>query len=144
MAIRSQGARTKGYIQNMSTGSTKRFMFNPTTLSESRSISYRTIKGIGGAYPLIEFGSGGESKIPLDIYLRGTYSEIKEWVNWIKELAPAKSKSISFSTPPKAKIALGNFSATCVVTSIKTDYTMFDTSSRPIEATVSLSLTEVV
>ena len=144
MSIRSQGARTKGYIQNMSTGSVKRFMFNPTTLSESRNVSYRTINAIGGAYPLIEFGSGGETKIPLEIYLRGTNSEVKEWVSWLKELVPEKSKTISFSTPPLTKIALGDFSATCVVTSIKTDYTMFDDDSRPIEATVSLSLTEVV
>lgn len=144
MGVRSTGAKSKGYIRNVSTGETKAFMLNPTTFSESRSVTYNTVNGVGGAYPLIEFSAGGATTIPLEIYLRGDYGEVNDWVKWLKSFCPTKSRRTKFAPPPQLTFALGKFSADCVMTSIDVKYTMFDDKSRPIEATVSVKLMEVV
>lgn len=144
MGVRSQGAKEKGYIQNLSTGEVKMFLLNPTTFTESITVNYNTIVGIGGAYPLIEFSSGSANSIPLEIYLKGTHQEVKDWVKWLKAFAPKKSKKTNFAPPPMLKFALGDFSANCVMVSLSTKYTDFDSKLRPIEAVVSINLTEVV
>lgn len=144
MAKRSTGAKEKGYIQNLSTGEIKRFMFNPTTFSESIPVNYNTTVGVGGAYPLVEYSSGGTNSIPIEVYLNGTASEVKGWIKWLKKFTPKKSKKTKFAPPPSLKFSLGNFSAKCVVTSLGVKYTDFDEKARATEATVSISMMEVV
>lgn len=144
MGVRSTGAKEKGYIKNLSTGEVKNFLFNPTTFTESISVTYNTVNGVGGAYPIVDFSSGSPNSIPLEIYLKGTPAEVRNWIKWLKTFVPKKSKKTKFAPPPMLKFALGTYSANCVVVSLSTVYSEFDTKLRPIEATVSVSLMEVV
>ena len=144
MGMRSSGAKEKGYIKNLSTGVVKKFLLNPTTFTESVTANYSSVNGVGGAYPLVEFTGGGVNSIPLEIFLRGTHSEVKDWVKWLRGFMPSKSSKTSFAPPPKLKFALGNYSANCVMASLSVRYTDFDTQARAIEAMVSVTLMEVV
>jgi len=144
MGVRSKGARVKGYIRDLVTDEIKYFMFNPTAFSESVTVNYSTISGVGSAYPMLEFGSGSANSIPLEIYLRGTPDEVKSWVKWLKSFVPAKSTRTTFEPPHLLRLALGDYSADCVMSAITVKYTEFDESLKAIEATVSVTLIEVV
>lgn len=142
--LRPRGASVKGYMKNHSSGKIKYFLFNPTTYSESRSVNFNEIDGVGGGYPLIEFSSGGASTVPLELYFRGTYSEVNGWCKFIKNLCPKKKKKVKFAPPPIVTFALGKYKVKGVVASYSIKYTDFNDKARPIEAAASIKITEVV
>ena len=49
----SRGAKTKGYIKNLKTGATKRFIFNPNTLKYDRQSNIIALDSPGVNYPVL-------------------------------------------------------------------------------------------
>lgn len=142
--VRSRGAPKKGYIRNMSTGQTRSFLLNPSSVSESQNPSFSTIDGIGGGYPLVEYSTSGTNVVSTEIYLRGTASEVWNFISWYKKLLPKKSRRVMYSPPPKVKMALGRVVVKGVISSSTIKYTEFDKYLKPTEATISCKITEVV
>ena len=142
------GARTKGYIQNQVTLEKKAFMFNPSEISFSRSATYSEISSPGMSYPLFQFVKGESTSFgcPLYIYDKPYTGAVKEWLNFLNGFLPPEytySKNYSFTKPPYLLIAMGSFVKVCVLESLGTTYTDFNSQLQPTEATFTLSLRRI-
>ena len=65
---------TKGQLVSISTLGTVgehklKFMFNPTTINESRSVNYNFSEGQGQSLPLAQFGMIGTTNISFELFM---------------------------------------------------------------------------
>jgi Contractile injection system tube protein len=124
------------------------FMFNPTELSFSRSVSWSSSQGNRGStlLPKVNFSGVEPYKFTLKQLLFDTYetekSVMKEYVNKIKEGVETINSS-SGQRPPVYILTWGTEYFYCVITSLTYTLNMFLNDGTPVRAMVDISLQEV-
>lgn len=142
------GAKLKGYILNKVTLEMKSFMYNPPQISFSRGSTYSEISSPGMSYPLFQFVKGESMRFNFSLYFydKPCTGVIKEWLNFLNGFLPPEytyKENYSFTKPPHLIIAMGSFVKVCVLESLGTTYTDFNSQLQPTEATFSLSLRRI-
>lgn len=135
-----KGAKTKGYLKNLVTGKIMKFMFNPSSISDSRDIKYSVTNSCGASYPKFHYVGGDVLSISLDLLLKGSTSEIKTRTKFLENCVPQLKSSAKFQTPPRLMFVYGATAYTVVITNISREFTAWDSKLNPTEVTVSLSL----
>lgn len=136
-----KGAKTKGYLKNMTTGTIKKFLYNPSGFSTARDTTFMEVSSPGSSYPHFQYASGGSKSIDLELFLHNTKSgETKSYITFLEGLCPKESSTSKFQKPPQVLFAFGSFVEKCIVTSVGIEYTMFDSSLNPTQATAKLKL----
>lgn len=136
-----KGAGTKGYIKNLSTGTTKKFLYNPSSFGTARSIDYVEISAPGSSYPHFQYAKGGNKTVKLDLFLRDkSKGDTKSYVKFLEGLTPKEQSTSGFKKPPLVLFAFGSFVEKCVVTNLSIEYEEFDSSLNPTQAKASLDL----
>lgn len=140
-----RGAGTKGYIKNLSTGTIKKFIYNPSTFETARSMDYAEISAPGSSYPHFQYSKGGNKGIKLELFLRDKdwSGETKSYINFIEGLTPKEDSTSKFKKPPLVLFAFGSFVEKCIVVNVGIKYEDFDSSLNPTQASVSLELVVV-
>lgn len=136
-----QGARTKGYIKNLKTGVTQKFMFNPNSVTYDRKSNIKVLDSPGINYPVLTFGSTAERNVTVSLYLYG--SSTPSYISFLEGLQPSTAKSTSGITHPLALFVIGTKVRKVVVTSISVEEKTWDSNLKCTQATVKLSMTEV-
>lgn len=135
------GAKVKGYIKNKSTGEVKRFLFNPSDFSDSRSVNFSEISAPGSSYPKFQYVSTGARTFSLTLYLANTTKgTVADYLAFLEKFLPTGSR---FSKPPILIFAMGTDVRECLLQTLDRSFTDFDTNLNKKEATVSLSLVEI-
>lgn len=136
-----KGAKTKGYIKNLTTGDIKKFIYNPSSFSTDRGTTFMEVSSPGSSYPHFQYASGGGKTISVDLFLDDiSKGDTKGYITFLEQLCPEEASNSSFKKPPQILFAFGSFMEKCVVTDLKIEYTSFDTSLNPTQATATLKL----
>lgn len=141
----SSGAKTKGYIKNKNTGVLKSFMFNPSELSFDRGATYAEISAPGLSYPITQYVRGNiiTFSVPLYIYDKPYSGKVKEWEDFLNSFVPPTVNTGGYTKPNEMLFVMGDFIRSCVVETLGTHYTSFNSDLLPNEATFTLSLRQV-
>lgn len=141
----SSGAKTKGYIKNKNTGVIKSFLFNPSELSFERGATYAEITSPGLSYPVTQYvrGNAIAFSVPLYIYDKPYSGKVKEWEDFLNTFVPPTVNSSGYTKPDELLFVMGNFIRSCVIESLGTQYTSFNSDLLPNEATFTLNLRQV-
>ena len=135
------GAKKKGYIKNKSTGEVKNFLFNPSSYSDSRDVTFNEISAPGSSYPKFQYVNAGARTLSLQLFLRDTKKgTISSYLDFLEKFLPKGSK---FSKPPVAIFVMGSDVRECIITQMTRDYTEFDSNLKPKEVIVTLSLIQL-
>lgn len=140
------GAKTKGWIKNNVTGETKSFMFNPTELEYSRSITYSDITSPGMCYPGTQFvkGESRSFSVELFIYDRPFTKKVNEFMIFVGALLTSERNLKSNpKRPPDFTFCLGYFVRRCVLEDLKILIEQFDEDGNPIQARFTLQIRQV-
>lgn len=134
------GALQKGYLKNKSNGKVRRFLYNPESISDTRSVTFSEISAPGSSYPKFQYVSTGARTMTLDLFLSNTkYGTTKDYLKFIEEFLP---KGKRFSKPPILVFAMGTDVRECLVTSVDRTFTDFDPKTLEVtRANVTLQLT---
>lgn len=141
----ASGAKTKGYIKNKVTGETKSFLFNPSELTFSRGATYSEISSPGLSYPLTQYVRGNIVifSIPLYIYDKPYSGLVLTWGDFLNKFLPPTINDSAYKKPDELLICMGQFIRSCVVESLETHYTDFNSALDPTECTYTLNLRQV-
>lgn len=134
----------KGYLKNETTGGIKKFIYNPNSISESRDTNFVTISAPGSSYPKFQYVNGGAKNISLSLFLHGTDGTVQSYIDFLESLLPPKQVGGDFSPPPTVLFAFGEIICRCILVKLDVQKEEFKTSLSVKQATVNLSLTEVV
>ena len=135
------GATKKGYIKNKKTGKVKEFLFNPESVSDSRSVSFNEISSPGSSYPRFQYIKGEARSLSLNLFLRDTKKgTVKDYLSFLEGFLPTGSK---FSKPPVLIFAMGSDVRECILTDLQRNYEMYDKNLNPTQVTVTLSLIQL-
>lgn len=136
-----KGAKTKGYIKNLSTGTLKKFLYNPNGFGTDRDVTFMEVSSPGSSYPHFQYANGGAKSVSLELFLHDPKSSVvKSYVTFLEGLLPKESSTSKFQKPPQVLFAFGSFVEKCIVTSVGIDYEDFDSSLNPTQATAKLKL----
>lgn len=134
----------KGYLKNETTGTVKKFIYNPNSISESRDVNFSTIIAPGCSYPKFQYVNGGAKSLNISLFLDGKTSEVQGYLDFLESLLPPKKTGGSFSTPPTVLFAFGKTICRCILTSLDINKTEFMSNLDVRQATVTLNFMEVV
>lgn len=136
-----KGARTKGYIKNLTTGTLKNFIYNPSTFSTERDVKFMEVSSPGSSYPHFQYANGGAKSVSLSLFLQDPNSSVvSSYITFLEGLSPSESSTSKFQKPPQVLFAFGSFVEKCIVTSVGIEYEDFDSSLNPTKATANLKL----
>lgn len=136
------GALKKGYIKNKTTGEVKSFLFNPESISDSRTVNFSEISAPGSSYPVFQYVNTGARTMSLNLFLANTSKgTAKEYLNFIDKFLPTGKK---FSKPPILVIAMGTDVRECLLNSLNRTITDFETNLEIKRATITLNLTVLI
>ena len=135
------GATKKGYIKNKSTGKVKEFLFNPESISDSRSVSFNEISSPGSSYPRFQYVKGEARSLSLNLFLRNTKKgTVKDYLDFLEGFLP---KGGRFSKRPVLIFAMGSDVRECILTDYQRTFEEYDKNLNPTQVTVTLSLTQI-
>lgn len=136
------GAKNKGYIKNKETGEVRRFLYNPSTISDSRVVNFSEINSPGGSYPKFQYVNSGARTFTLDLFLCNTASgdTVTDYLNFIEKFLPSGTR---FKKPPVAIIVMGSDVRECLINQVDRALSDYDKNLVPTKASVSLSLTQL-
>lgn len=135
------GAKNKGYIKNKSTGVIKKFLYNPSSLSDSKAVVFSEINAPGSSHPKFQYVNTGARTFTLDLFLSDTPNgTTKDYLNFIETFIPKGSK---FSRPPILVLAMGTDVRECIVTQIDRTFVDYNSKLEVTRANISLSLIEL-
>lgn len=137
----SRGAKTKGYIKNLKTGATKRFIFNPNTLKYDRQSNIVALDSPGVNYPVLAYGSTKERTLEVALFLYGEATP--RHISFLENLLPTDKGSVSGVSHPLALFVLGGKVKKVAVTDVSVEENMWDSSLNCTKATVTLKMVEV-
>lgn len=141
----SKGATQKGYIYNCSTKEKMSFQFNPTTFEYGRSATYTVLSSPGMNYPKYQYVKGEEITFSVELFMfcKGEKGNIiNENIKFIKALLPKEKNEKTFKKPPQIIYCLGKYTKRCHVTKYKVHIEEWDTKGNPVNATISLDITQ--
>jgi hypothetical protein len=129
-------------------------LFNPTSYSISKPVSYTAHTRRNLNAPLLSFGGGGSRTLTLNLFfdvterpvVRGRQTtDVRQLTNKLVELTRVKRKK---GRPPVCDIYWGNAPANSdfpfrgVVGNLEQEFTLFNTNGTPLRANVKISFTE--
>jgi hypothetical protein len=130
-------------------------LFNPTSYSISKNVKYQEHSRNELNAPLLSFVGGGSRTLSLNLFFDVTelprvggfpINDVRELTNKLVELTRISRNSLR---PPVCRVFWGSsrfansdFPFTGVVSSLKQDFTLFDSSGTPLRANVAVSFTE--
>lgn len=134
----------------------KSFSYNPTEIGDTKANNWTDAAVAGGSHPVYAWSSGGERLINLELFIDGDRSkiyrqnriDISDELAWYRSLLypVAYNNLIEDVYPSRVLFTFGTFwsAVECVVKKADIKVTFFSADLRPVKATVSLSLAEVV
>lgn len=161
----SHPTMTRGRISVPERGMGVEFMFNPTDVSDDKSVDFGTAKIPGASHPVYQFASGGERLINFDLYLdadrgkvaRATSGEhlppdalsLTAEINFYRSLlypSDGSQMGSKLLRPAPVIFTFGELfnGVLCIVKKANVKVTYWTPDLRPVRATVSMSLAEIV
>ena len=139
------GARTKGYIKNLTTGSIMKFQYNPETFEYSRGATYVELVAPGMSYPTTQYVHGNSRSFPIELFLydKPSTGVIERQKSFFEGLLPPESNSLDYTKPPMALFAYANFIKKCVLEEFSVKIEEYDVWGRPTMARFTLTLRQV-
>ena len=139
------GAKTKGYIKNNDTGTVKKFQFNPTSLSYSRSVSYADISAPGIAYPDTQFIKGNARSFPVTLFFfdNPCTGVIEDYITFFEEFLTPEKNTKGYTKPPEMTFCYGYFIRKCVLEDLTVTIESVDSKGKPTQAVIELQLRQV-
>ena len=147
---------TKGRITTLNSSESRSFMFNPTEISDNKSVMWATVPIHGGSHPATQYGAGGERQWAFQLWLDGDRGQVARGVDrlhiadeirWYRSLL--YPENLDNSTFPKGNpqlvlFSLGAYvtSALCEVRQADVQVTYFTPAMDPVRATVDMLLVE--
>ena len=117
------------------------FEYNPSEFEISKEASWAEVSIPGLDYPLQQFVRGGLRTLDLEIYLnRDHYDKAYDVRSTVQQLEALVESTAKTGAPPICLFHWGRFDFVCVVGSVSSRYTMFDSSGDAVEVTIRLSL----
>lgn len=130
----------------------KEFIYNPTSISETRGALYREINSPGLSYPLVAYSGGQTSKIEFELYLNGramiqgeyrTDEEgadfVQEWIDHLTSFLP--TPGTQFRPPPVLEYAFGpRVERTRLESMDPIEYLAFTPNLKPLEVVIPITL----
>ena len=117
------------------------FEYNPSELEVAKEVGWAEIGVPGLDYPLQQFIRGHLKTLSLEVYLnRDQYDrfyDVRAAVDSLEALLESTAKT---GAPPVCIFHWGRFDFVCVIGSVSTRYTMFDSDGDAVEVTVRLAL----
>ena len=142
-----KGAKVKLRLTNYDWKASYRdVMFNPEQFGDSKSAKYGTIEAPMQSYPRHIYQGGGVTTLKnVELfYNHDNPTRVRELVIWLQDFLPYATDGVSVRVPPTLLFSWGQwYTKRCIVTSIDTDYTQFNSQLQPTECKISLGL-EVV
>jgi hypothetical protein len=150
---------TKGRItllENPERIDSRYFLYNPTTISDNKSVNWGESNIAGASHPVMQFGSGGARVISFELFLdsirsnivRNGIADLTEELRWYRSLLypTAYLSTTAKVSPPKIAFTFGTMwdGVICVVKKADIKVSHFSTKITPMKATVALDLQEVV
>ena len=136
-----KGAKTKGFIKNLKTGTTKKFLFNPNSLTYNRQSGIKALDSPGVNYPVLVYGSMSERTLDVSLFLHG--NSTPSYISFLEGLQPSSAPNTSGVKHPLALFVIGKTVRKVVVTDITVEETKWDKNLSCTEATVKLKMAEV-
>ena len=141
-------ALVKATIRNLDTDQKVECLFNPTEYAFSKSVGWSETGERGGNVPTLEFTGGEPATLSLKLFFDtgDTGADVRtKYTNALWDLAMVNRQKLDPVTgkgrPPRCTFEWGTaWSFEAVVTSISTNFTMFQEDGTPTRATVDLSL----
>lgn len=134
----------------------KSFAFNPAEISDTKANNWDNTSVAGASHPVYSWSSGGERLITFDLQLDADRSKIvkngvldlTDELAWYRSLVypVAYNSTIEEVYPSKVSFSFGSFWNSVIVVVKKADIKVnyFSPMLKPLKATVSLALAEVV
>ena len=121
----------------------KKFLYNPTSFTDTTAITYNEVKTCGMSYPAFVYGGGTARTITFDIYLTDQVEKgiTRSFISHMRTfLPPEKKKGYQFKAPKTVVFSFGWFVKECHLQNMDVNYTAFSPELQPIEATVTVTL----
>lgn len=136
------GAKNKGYIKNKDTGEVRKFMYNPSSISDSRVVNFSEINSPGGSYPKFQYVNSGARTFTLELFLCNTASgeTVTDYLNFLEKFLPSGTR---FKKPPVMIVVMGSDVRECLLSQLDRNITDYNQSLVPTKASVSLALTQL-
>ena len=136
-----RGARTKGYIKNLKTGKTKKFLFNPNSITYSRQSNISLLDSPGINYPVATYGSTKERNIEVSLFLYG--KSTPSYITFLEGLQPSTAKTTKGIKHPLALFVVGKKVRKVAVYDISVEEKRWDSKLNCTQAEVKLKMVEV-
>lgn len=139
------GAKTKGYIKNVSTGKTMKFQFNPEDFEYSRGVTYSDIVAPGMSYPDTQFVHGNTRTFPVELFFydKPYTGLILNYMNFIGAFLTPETNPSNYQKPPEMIFCYGYFIRRCVLEDLNIKIEEYNSSGNPTIARFTLSLRQV-
>lgn len=135
-----KGARTKGYLKNLSTGELRQFLYNPSSFTTSRGTNFSELTAPGMSYPKYQYVSGEAKTIDFQLFLYSNTGAVTNEIKFLERLMPDEDSDARFSPPPQILFAFGAFTKKCILEDLRLEYIEFLENLAPRIAVASLSL----
>ena len=149
------------------------FQYNPSQLSDRRSVSYATLNAPGLIMPTRQYVSGGDRTLSFTVRIDGVmpgpvdetinisrdanggitpelnkyraflYPQSEQWQRAGGSFMPLYANTQQFASPPPCLLGLGNRVIDCIVTDVSITELHFNTQLAPLRADVAVSLVEL-
>lgn len=135
------GALKKGYIKNKTTGEVRSFLFNPSTITDSRQINFSELSAPGGSYPSFTYVNSGARNLSVDLFLCDTLTTTtKSYLDFLEGFLPNSAK---FTKPPVLIFAMGSDVRECIMPSLTRSFIEYNTNLEVTMANVTLTLIQL-
>lgn len=140
-----KGKLEKGYIENLRTGVSYRFQFNPEELNDSQAVEYREIKAPGISYPVYQYVGGEARTIEFTLFVDNTETQaginaVRHAVSFLSSFLPPANRAAQYAPPSDLLFAFGPIVKTCILVSMPIRYTAWDRSLQPMRAEIDVTL----
>lgn len=140
------GAKTKGFIENLTTLQTMKFQFNPEAFQYSRGATYSEIVSPGMSYPSLQYVHGNARSFSVELFFfdKPCTGLIDTYREFFEELLPPEDNPPDFKKPPKMFFCYGYFLKVCVLEELSVvDEEFDDKSGKPVMSRMTLTLRQV-
>jgi hypothetical protein len=149
------------------------FQYNPTQLSDKRSVNYATLNAPGQLMPVRQYSRGGDRTISFTLRIDGLfkgpaddeidiakdedgsiapelnkyraflYPQTARWQEAGASFVPLYDDTQHFASPPTCRFGFGNRVIDCIVTEVSITELLFNSELAPLRADVSVTLVEL-
>lgn len=126
-------------------------MFNPSQYSVSESTGYASQKGVSQGDAIPQYTGGNTSSLSISIYYDTTENlgqqpdEVKgkSVMSYVQAVSALMQVEGDLHKPPDVEFIWGDFSYKGVLTSLKKDFSYFDTGGKPLRVRMDLTISGV-